>query len=125
MSRLLLALLFTFSLWPSLATGGYGSAQVPTSSIRPAAEHMASGDGGALRSLNGWQLLPRLDTGLPNAGRDGDGRSGASGGFARAASPPALASGRIQQAEDALLGAGVLLLRYDHLPYFATAPPAR
>jgi hypothetical protein len=125
MSRLLLALLFTFSLWPSLATGGYVSAQLPATSIGAAAEQTAAGDGEVLRSLGGWQLLTRLDTGLPNADRDGGSRPGASGGCARAASPPALAPGRIERAEAALLGAGVLHLRYDHLPYFATAPPAR
>jgi hypothetical protein len=123
MSRLLLALLFTFSLWPSPAAGGDVHASGPTSSIRAAAEHIAPD--AALRSLGGWQLLPRLDSGVTNVDRNGMDRRGGSGGDARVASVPALAFGRVAHAEDALRGAGVLLFRYDHLPYFATAPPSR
>jgi len=122
MPRLLLALLLTLSLWPSLAAGEGVRAHEPGSSIRAAQEHGVKPVARmGLGALGGWQQLPRLDTGLPTLERDGRHRTSTDAGYA----PPtaAVSPHRATHAEAALLAFGVLLVRFEHLPYFATAPP--
>jgi hypothetical protein len=123
MSRLLLVLLLASAGWPLSAVGDVrGGGQA--SSLWAAIEQLeAALPPSGLQRLARVGLLPGGDTGLTGRERDGgrptpdaaaDGHSG--GGLA-----PSL--GITRRTEDASLDAGVLLLRYDHLPYYATAPP--
>jgi hypothetical protein len=125
MSRLLLVLLLAFSFRPMLA-GSDAHAHVRGSALEAGIGIPESSDpAGALRPPGGWEILPPLETGRPERERDGGSRSltgpaGQGGAAAALALPPPA----IRRVEDALRGAGVLRLRYEHLPYFATAPPS-
>jgi hypothetical protein len=122
MLRTVLALLLLASLWPSLAAAETHSAQVP--GWEPSIERLVPGTPvGALPAPGGWDLAPRPNTGrLEREGRsrlllDADGLLGTD---ARRTA----ASTTVARVDNALLDHGVLLVRYAHLPYFATAPPS-
>jgi hypothetical protein len=121
MLRTVLALLLLASLWPSPAAAEMHGAQAPgwesfVGRVVPGTPV------GALPAPGGWDLAPR-----PNTGRsEREGRSrllldadGLLGTEARRTA----ASTTVARVDDALLDHGVLLVRYRHLPYFATAPP--
>jgi hypothetical protein len=121
MSRIF-AVLLLVSHWPLAATAELHRAHVPD--WDPSIERLAPGfPGGTLPATGGWDLLSRPNpVGAERDGRtrpllDTDGMLGA-----EIAPVPPLAA--VPRADDARLDQGALLIRYEHLPYFATAPPS-
>jgi hypothetical protein len=121
MSRILLAVLLVASLWPAWAAAPRDAAHMPE--WESAVERLEPGGPlGARLVMGGWDLLARP---VPDT-RDRDGRRLLAGldTLLGADAATAFSAPTVVAVDDALRDAGVLRARFEHLPYFATAPPS-
>ncbi|MBA4160377.1 MAG: hypothetical protein H0X65_23390 [Gemmatimonadetes bacterium] len=118
MSRLWLALLLLVSLWPSPAAASQRA--VEPGRVVAANAHYP---GEAFRSTGGWEL-PQVGAAVSSANARGSGGRSPGAKQARPADRSlSFRSTLIARVSDVRLGAGVIFFRFDHLPYYATAPP--
>lgn len=118
MFRFCIALLLLISLWPSPAAAGERAVE-PDLIVAVKADY----PGGAFRSTGGWELLQLATEISPGSARGNGGRSPGLGDAGLADRALSFRSTPIARVVDVRLGAGVLFLRHEHLPYYATAPP--